>query len=313
MSQTERNPQEQGDSKPDLDAVLVWLSFTVERDYIDRSVFPAMRRERAVRWTGGSMLFYLTVDEAEALREDAQARRESVRGAVKNAVGKHAQALGDAIEEGRTRRATFAAAQPVCAYKSEYSEDWHGTKEQLLAMGICLPGPWPGEPGGKARWARATDSRGYPLNITRHCTIWGTFRARIDIPQEVRREAESHEERAKKLTYAQQNLNRVPRTSEDFLWDCVENVRRMFRVYVNAEPSDFHGYTLTEESVSNILMSMDEVVDAIVNAEVAFDAERQQKVLLKYQKEIADLDGSFQRKLSLLTKRNPALLEGSPS
>jgi len=313
MSQTERNPQERGDSKPDLDAVLVWLSFTVERDYIDRSVFPAMCREKAVHWTGGSMLFYLTVDEAEALQEDAQARRESVRGAVKNAFGKHAQALGEAIEEARTRRATFAAAQPVCDYKSEYSEDWHGTKEQLLTMGICLPGPWPGEPGGKERWARATDSRGYPLNITRHCTTWGTYRVRIDIPQEVRRERAGEDERTKKLIRAQVHLDHVPKNAEDFLWDCVEHVRSMFRVYITAEPSDFHGYSLTEESVSNILMSLDEVVDAIVNAEVTFDVERQQQILLKYQKEIADLDGSFQMKLSMLTKRNPALLEGSPS
>jgi hypothetical protein len=300
-------------ARPDLDAVLVWVTATVENDYIDRSVFPAIRRAKAFSRLSASAVFCLTQPEAEALLEDAQARYACTRRSVKNAFGQFAQAVGKAIEEAKGRRAIFEATEPVCDYKSDYSEDWHGSKEQLLAMGIRLAGPWPGEPGGKERWVKATDSRGYHASISRYCTIWDLYKARIEIPQEVRRQSEAVVEREKKQVRAQANLDAMPNTADEFRRELVKDARRWLAIAISTESAKWHGYSLTDESVTAILMSCDAVVEAIMDAEVNFDAARHQQIALGYKKEIAGADSSFQQALATLTKPNAKILEGRPS
>lgn len=299
--------------RPDLDAVLVWVTATVENDYIDRSVFPAIRRAKAFSRLSASAVFCLTFGDAEELLEDAQARYACTRRAGKNAFGQFAKAVSAAIEEARGRRAIFEAKEPVCDYKSEYSEDWHGSKEQLLAMGICLAGPWPGEPGGKERWAKATERRGYGVSISRYSTIWGLYRARIDIPQETRLQAADTRERAKEQGYAQAKLDLMPKSVDEYRRECVKSARSYLAAAINARPVVGHGYSVTDESMTAILMSCDAVVEAIMDAEVNFDAARHEQIALGYKKEIAGADSSFQQALSTLTKPNPKILEGRPS
>lgn len=299
---------------PHVETVILGISVTIERDYIQRGVFPALRNQNAVSWSGSTGFHHLTIDEAEALLEDARACRESaVNGGTTNAYSSHVRALENTIKEARTRKATLEAKEPVCERKSEYSEHWHGTKEQLLAIGICLDGPWPGEPGGKLRWAKTTDKRGYPASLSRYSATWGTYRVRIEIPQEERRGKEDEEQRAKKRDEAQRSLDHMPYSADSFRRDIAKSVRRLLQIGVEPLPTKWHGYAFDDESLTAILVSGDAVVESIMAAKVNFDAKRHQEIALGYKKAIAEADNAFQDKLSLLTKPNAKILEGASS
>lgn len=299
---------------PHVETVILGLSMTIERDYIQRGVFPALRNQNAVTWSGSTGFHHLTIDEAEALLEDARARLESAFKWLKNAYSSHVRALGGAIKEAKTRRGKLETKEPFCEYKDENCEFWHGTKEQLLAIGICLDGPWPGEPGGKLSWAKATDKRGYPLRLSRYSTTWGTtYRVRIEIPQQDRRGKEVEEQRAIKRYEAQIRLRDMPSSADGFRRDLVKSIRHMLQCFIPAKPSEWHGYALDDESVTAILVSGDAVVEAIMAAKVNFDAKRHQEIALGYKKAIAEADNAFQDKLSLLTKPNAKILEGEVS
>jgi hypothetical protein len=241
---------------PDLDAVVLWLTRMIERDYIERGVFPACRAETAAASRTSSSLHYLTQVQAQALLDDAEVRRLQSHKSLKVAFKAHASNLRAAIEEATARRAKWEATKPVCRFRSEWSEGWRGTKEQLRSLGIALDGPYPGEQGGGKRWAQTNDRRGYRVRITKASTIWpGLFFADIEVPEEVRKKTRAEEERL-------QRLKKLPPTPDKFR----EDVAKTFWYFTSAIKTQMQseeGYRFTDEAVEDFMDAVSEAYRAI--------------------------------------------------
>jgi hypothetical protein len=298
-----------------LDAVFVTVTPTIARDYTARGVFRFILDNLSA--TNADVA--ISAEEADVLLEDARARRTSLPGPLRHAYGSHIRKLERAIEYAGKRRQIYEARAAVQTYNSEYSEEWRGTKEQLKAQGFILEGPWPAEPGGKKRWARATDAAGHDVHITRYSRDqpedWPIlFEAQFD-RHDHERPTPSDPERDRKLARALAEVEAMPKDEEEFLWKIVDHVRGHIRtaLKIESEAHEYHGYTITEDSVDSIMMQIDDLLEAITEAEVVYDDARQQARRRKLQGEIASLDSRFQQKLKALAKPNPKILEGSPS
>lgn len=170
-------------ASPKIDAAVLWLTATTEHDYISRAAFPSIRTATAsATRANAASLHFLTLQVASELLADAAHRIGKVEDRLKKAYRAHIENLTHAIAEAKVRPSQFEASAPVCLYRGTYSEEWSGTKEQLRSIGIGLDTPYPGERGGKKRWAQAFDNRGYKVRISR-CRIWEwRYYASIDIP-----------------------------------------------------------------------------------------------------------------------------------
>lgn len=248
---------------PDLDAVVLWLTLTIERDYIERGVFRAFRTETASASRANATLHYLTQAEAQALLDDAEVRRLDVYKSLKVAFNAHASNLRAALEEAQKRRAKWEAAEPVCTYRSEWSENWRGTKEQLRSLGIALDGPYPGEQGGKERWAQTRDRRGYKVRITRASTTWpGLFLADIEVPKDVRDKMRESEKQAAAEKERLQRLKTLPATPDKYR----EEVAKTFWMFASATKAQMQakdGYRFTDEVVEEFMDAVSEAYWAI--------------------------------------------------
>lgn len=301
------------DGSTHLDAAVVWLTRTVERDYAQRSVFPLIRSDFADLEGANGTAYYLTQGYAEALLEDAQARVESTSKGLRNAYSAFVRGLKYALEQAQERSSTFEAEQPICTSETEMWEDWRGTKAQLQAMGIVCQGPWPGEPDAK-RTRRGVDSRGYPTNIQRFSKIWcGLFEAHICLPWQEAKSSAAQESRDKVADRALLNLKHMPKSIDEFRRNVVGHARTIMSLWCDVKEQNSHGYTLSEEALPELHASFDAIAEAIMAAPVKFDAARHKQIAAGYQKEIAGADAGFQQKLSELFKPNAKILEGRPS
>lgn len=299
---------------PPLDAVLLWLTTTVERDFEERGAFPKLRHAHAQAYRGAATLHYLSADEAGAVLEDAMAREKSVRRGTRNAYAAHIKSIQAAMKEAAERPSVFASKEPVSSYMSEHAERWRGTKDQLKAHGIQLDGPWPHEPGGKERWAQARDSRGYKTSITRFSTIWpGLYEAYITIPYEIWGPKHNEKPKANEADLVKRNLASMPGSADDFRAHLVDSMRMMACISLDmaVKPATYHGYTLDEDAVGEIHASFDAVVEAVVGARVKFDSALHAEIAQKYRAQIAAADQAFQAQFETLVRPNPRILEGS--
>jgi hypothetical protein len=298
---------------PPLDTVLLWLTTTVERDFGERGAFPRLRNARAQACSGAATLHYLSADEASAVLDDAIAREKSVRRGTRNAYAAHIKNVQAAMTEAAERPAVFAAPAAACVYKSEHAERWRGTKDQLKAHGIRLDGLWPHEPGGKRRAAPGRDSRGYKASITRFSTVWpGLYEAYITIPYEVWGPTHNENQKANEVDLARRNLASMPNSVDDFRAHLVDSMRMLARINLDMaiKPATYHGYTLDEDAVGEIHASFDAVVEAVVCAQVKFDAALHAEIAQKYRAQIAAADQAFQAQFEMLVRPNPRILEG---
>lgn len=298
---------------PPLDTVLLWLTTTVERDFQERGAFPRLRYSQARAFRGVATLHYLSTDEADSVLEDALAREQSVRRGMRNAYAAHIKSIQAAMKEAAERPAVFASPKAACTYKAEHSERWIGTKDQLEAHGIQLAGPWPCEPGGKARWAKARDSHGYKASITRFSSIWpGLYEAYISVPYAVWGRKDNEKPKANEADLARRNLASMPSSADDFRAHLVESMRMMARINLDMsiKPATYHGYTLDEDAVGEIHASFDAVVEAILCARVKFDSALHAEISQKYRAQIAAADQVFQAQFETLVRPNPRILEG---
>ncbi|MDI1339362.1 hypothetical protein [Polaromonas sp.] len=302
-----------GAKTPKLNTVLVWVTFTIERDYIERGAFPALRSQNAVIQHGSSSLHYMSAKSVAPILADARSRAAETSRGLRNSYNAFHRSLDHALKEAEERPALFHAPAAVCTYKHEgYSERWRGTKQQLKEMGIVLDGPWPNEEGGKERWAKAKDSKGRDSFITAYSKTWGgLFEVRIEIPERERRAALGASELEKKRALAQANLDSLPADRDDFRMELANDLRRILSVVIPTSPVAHHGFALTEDAVEAILMSADAVVEAIFQAEVSFDKAKHKAIELRYQQQIAECDQSFQQVLGQLTAVRPEMLERS--
>lgn len=297
---------------PSVDAVIVSVTFNIERDYEERGVFPELRAVNAAVRHSSSSLHYMTEASVKPILEDAKRRVEVVRKGMLVAYRAHIRGLEIAIKEAKQRRANFAAPKAVCIDRHEgYSERWRGTKEQLQAIGIQLAGPWPGEEGGKDRRAKGRDARGRDAFITIHSRTWrGLFEVQIEYPDHERKSAMSAQQREQKRRDALAGLSVMPKDEDDFRQRMIENVRFYISVAARGDLKH-HGYGLTEDGREAIMMSADAVVEAILQAEVTFDEKRHREIEFQHRKELAEADGSFQNVMNDLRLLRPEILEGS--
>lgn len=169
-------------TSPAIDAVVLWLTPTIEHDYLVRAVFPTVRTATAVHARANASLHYLTLQAAKELLADAALRVDEAYKSLKIAYRSHIENLVRAIAEAEARPAQFEASAPVCRHRNSSFERWCGTKEQLRSIGIGVDTPYPGEKGNKKRWTQMCDTRGYKVRITRSA-IWDwSYDAWIDIP-----------------------------------------------------------------------------------------------------------------------------------
>jgi len=298
---------------PPIDTVLLWLSATVERDLEARSALPHLRQAPAQAHRGSTSLHYLNEEQAEAVLADALCREQEVSKGLRTAYRAHIRSVQGALSEAAERPALFASPEVVCVYRSESSERWRGTKDQLEAHGIRLDGPWPHEPGGRNRWAQALDSSGYKANITRYSSIWpGLYEARVTIPYEVWGAKQSDATKVDAAKQAKRSLASMPRSADDYRAHLVDSMRMMIRVVLDMaiKPSSCHGYMLNEDDVGEIHASFDAVVEAVAGARVKFDSALHGEIAQEYRAQIAASDQAFQAHFETLVRPNPRILEG---
>lgn len=301
------------DAPPPLDTVLLWLTMTVERDFIARNVFPKLRISNVRGYRGSSGLHYLIPDEASAVLADAFERREAVAGPMKKAYTGLIGVLRQAIAEAEERPALYGPGSAVCIYRSEVCETWRGSKDQLVEHGIKLDGPWPWESGydGRKRRREARDIRGFEVTVERVGTIWpGRYAARIWLPQ-----AESKpqaDEQSKEADRARRDLAAMPDSADAYRAHVVNSLRSMTRYALeNArEAARWHGYTIHEDAIDEIHAGFDGLAEAVAGARVNFDARRHEETAQQYRAKIAAADPSFQATIAGLVKPNPKVFEG---
>lgn len=301
-----------GDAPP-LDTVLLWLTMTVERDFVERGVFPTLRYTSAKSNRTSSSLHYLTEGQAQAVLADALQRVQQVRKGLKTAYNAHVNALQTAMAEAGERPSIFAAPAAVCLQENGMWDVWRGTKQQLQAQGIQRDGPWPGEPGGKDHRCGATDARGYKTSVKRYSTTWpGLFVATIETPYEVRKreyDRSANDDKAEKI---RRDLASMPKSADDFRSNLIADVRRSLRFLLSwhSKVSEYHGFRLAEGTMEQVDEALDGVVEVLGKASVQFDAALHAEVEQRYRAELASADTAFQSKMSDLLKLNSAVLGG---
>lgn len=304
---------------PPVDTVLFWLSRRVEQDFVRRGVFPNLRYGNAKGFQGGATLHYLSPSEAAIVLADAVERHEPSNGANalngydRRSFTDHIAMLRSAMEEAEQRRLEFQATELVCRRRDDDRECWTGTKEQLGALGIHLDGPWPREPGGKRRWAKTRDGRGYTTHITVCSTMWpGRFEARIEIPYDVQTRKAASARTIANADRAARTLEEMPASEGDFRNLVINGLCRAINwdLKMRWAPSDWHGYTLGANAFPAIQAAFNALKEAIEDSEVFFDADLHERVAQGYRAEIAAADNRFQSQFARLVRPNPSILEG---
>lgn len=302
------------DAPPPLDTVLLWLTMTVERDYITRNVFPKLRISNVRGYRGSAGLHYLTPDEASAVLADALERREAVAGPMKKAYTGLIGVLQQAIAEAEERPALHGSGQASCTYKCEHHcEVWRGTKAQLIAHGIELDGPWPWELGsdGRARRRAARDVRGFEVSVARLASVWpGLYTAQIWLPRE---ESKAQaDEQGTEADRARRNLASMPDSADAFRAYVVDTLRTYTRIALESarKAATWHGYTIDEDAIDEIHAAFDGLAEAVAAARINFDAKRHEEIAQQYRATIAAADTSFQAKIAGLVKPNAKVFEG---
>jgi hypothetical protein len=181
----------------DPDMVVVWLSRTMQIEYRSRSVYQEFWSEEALDTnSSGGVLVYLDGQSAREMLADARRMWAASSHSLRNAYRSTIQHLEDGIRDASVRRRQLEGPSPQCLHVVEQKQElWRGTKQQLAAMGIIFPGPYPGEPGGAPRRAMTQDSRGFKVWVKSAKHVWhGLFYAQVVLPE---REAEERRWRAR--------------------------------------------------------------------------------------------------------------------
>lgn len=293
-----------------LDTVLLWISWTVQRDLESRAVFPALRHASAVAHRSSMALHHLEPAQAEAFLADVLARLEQVSRSLKSAYGSLLRGLRTAMEEAAQRVAVVAGNAAAKLPSRGWVERWLGTKQQLLAHGFKLSGPWPYEPGSKERGAAAKDARGLSVTITRHSPLWpDLYEAFLVVPPpDRRRDSPSKPEDVRR---AEWELSTMPKSADEFRSTVVDSLRRMVSgiVMVAIEQQDRHGYALDQSVLDEVCSAFDGIAEAVSGGKVHFDPKLNAEATMRYRLMLAAADEAFTSAVAELVKPNPALLQ----
>ena len=248
-----------------LAAVVFWLTPTVERDYIARNAFPALRTATAVELRSGGSRHMLTLAEAADVLADAASQYEKTQRGVKLAYGRLQHWLNEEIQCSQKRMALAALEHATQRSDVDWRESWHGTRRQLEASGFMIEGALPGESGAASTKARILDRRGYPA--TAFATPWnGLFDVTVHIPAEVSKRlaeaAAADKERRAEESRIALVLQYAPATPEAFR----EDVNRRFWNHVKCIRDELRGgcgYRMDDQTIEKFTEAVSKACDAI--------------------------------------------------
>lgn len=244
-------------------------------------------------------------------------------------------ALVDDVVKHPTAVAQFNLVGTSIEKTEEIDVDvYHGSKDELLSAGIVLPDQWPPEGKKYISWSQGQ-------RVTRNCKkdetyrninlYWELPRVSVGVPPSIRRarklamnarwQKERDDERQKDLTEsanrAKRELKDVPTSEADFLQKSVSDLRSMaIGVFLKRldELADWNGgYRFSTETKEAAFLAVDAIVEAMMQGEVIFDADRHVQIIAKHQAVIRAADPLFERQLKTLTTPNAAILEGEAS
>lgn len=135
------------------------------------------------------------------------------------------------------------------------------------------------------------------------------------VEHKAREAAQEAADRKKKADLARRNLKSVLRTEIEYRRSMVMAAREWVAAMLHLDQEQrgavtWHAFSLTDEGVEDILMSVDAVAEAIMRAEVLFDADKHAKIVKGYEDEIRAADPGFYAALDKLTTPNPSILQG---
>lgn len=231
----------------------------------------------------------------------------------------------------------------VKSEEKDYDE-YIGTAEDLIAAGLAKPDQFPpeGKQGisylnGEVVSGRCRVDETF-LRVSRRHDTDAPWSVRVGLPRgelanrraeanhenRIRRaeraaewEAENAAEHLKKKTdeaaRAKRALKQMPASEREFLQQSVVSIREsasLFFLKRLDEESGWHGYRFSTETKEAAAMAVDAIVEALVQGEVIFDAERHARIVGEHQAVIRAADPQFEKQLKALATPNAAILEG---
>lgn len=211
-------------------------------------------------------------------------------------------------------------------------DEYTGSAEALIAAGIITSAQVPGRPGNNKHsctfFEGAPVAKGaHHIRDERYISIKRVPRGNLCVIKGVPDEEEKAR-RSKFLAamHCEQNQKQVdeariraeaclrdmPATEDEFRRSEIRRLRRMFAVIL-VNRLEQHGYDWPEESLTALQMAFDAVVDAMMSADVSFDAARHEQIEIGYRRKIAQADAGFQRALEAMAQPSPQLLDGRTS
>ena len=129
------------------------------------------------------------------------------------------------------------------------------------------------------------------------------------------RAAQDQKDKSEAAFKARRALNYTPNTEDEYRRGLAKQIRRWLRIALDSEekPSSTHGFQLTRESFEAVLVASEGISEAILAAQVHFDAARHAEILAGYTATIKSADPSFYAQLDRLTTLDASILEGEAS
>ncbi|WP_028605526.1 hypothetical protein [Ottowia thiooxydans] len=129
-----------------------------------------------------------------------------------------------------------------------------------------------------------------------------------------RAEAEGKQaaERKEAAERAKRELQGIYKTEQEYRLSLLERARRTLGSIFNKsdQPEEWHGYRFESSGVDSIMLVIDAITEAVMSANVIFDAERHEKLISGYRALIRAADPAFERQFATLTKIDVSILQG---
>lgn len=140
------------------------------------------------------------------------------------------------------------------------------------------------------------------------------WEARTQEEEQARKWQAEAKERLEKAERAKRNLASTlgMNSEKKFRMRLADGLRRSVKLETDyaSEVSTWHGYRITADGADAILIAADALVEAIMQADVIFDAELRDKIIAGFRAQIRAADPSFERQFDALTAPNPSILAG---
>lgn len=224
------------------------------------------------------------------------------------------------------------ARAPIEKMESPEGDFYMGTADQLIAAGLIRADQLPPPERAVVTFLNGQERRGKGnyrkdenlLRVQRWCgKSTGLYRVHVGVPVAVMRQRAAVEQakydtarkdiartgQALDAEAARERLEWVPRTADAFRRDLVRELRMGMRLSLDYGPrARKHGYALTPESLEKVLVSVDAVVEAVMQSDVLLDHAVHLALVNSLQAQIAAGAGELSAKVQQLTAPNFALL-----